>query len=125
MGQFRDKFYAEHAGLPYTFPPMESKKRKKPTPRVGVESTRKPRTAGLVALSRVSNLPRSRSLSDDSESNTSSNNGEDQEMEEWASQPLRVSQRKRNLRTVQDFYVEMDENGMITESEEEDWVRFD
>jgi len=121
MGQFRDKFYAEHAGLPYTFPPMESKKRKKPTPRVGVESTRKPRTAGLVALSRVSNLPRSRSLSEDSESNTSSNNGEDQEMEEWASQPLRVSQRKRNLRTVQDFYVEMDENGMVTESEEEDW----
>lgn len=126
MGQYRDKFFAENAGLPFTFPPLESKKRKRPT--TPTEPTRKPRSAGLVALSRVSNLPRSHSTSDDSDSNTSSAE-EARATEDWAGPtpaavvPKRTSLRRRNLRH-NSMYVALEDVDIFGPSEEEDeWVR--
>lgn len=121
MGQFRDKFYAEHAGLTYTFPPLESKKRKRSAMMVE-PSTRKQRSAGIVALNRVTNLPRSRSISEDSESNTSSHNDEEEEVD-WQSRAApRTSQRRKSMRGT-GLFVALNDNDMMVESDEEEWVR--
>lgn len=123
MGQYRDKFYADNAGLPYTFPPLESKKRKRPTAPVE-PSTRKPRSAGIAALTRVSALPRSRSGSEDSDSNTSSAN-EANELEDWAvPRTQRVSRRRRSLRQNEMYGVMEDGEGFGPSEEEEEWVRY-
>ena len=122
MGQFRDKFYAEHAGLAYTFPPLESKKRKRSAMMVE-PSTRKQRSAGIVALNRVTNLPRSRSISEDSESNTSSHNDEEEEVD-WQSRAApRTSQRRKSARGGNGLFAALTGADMLTESDEEEWVR--
>ena len=123
MGQYRDKFYADNAGLPYTFPPLESKKRKRPTAPIE-PSTRKPRSAGIAALTRVSALPRSRSSSEDSDSNTSSAN-EANEVEDWAiPRTQRISRRRRSLRH-NDMYAATEDGEMFGPAEEEEeWVRY-
>lgn len=122
MGQYRDKFYAENAGLTYNFPPLESKKRKRPTAPIE-PSTRKPRSAGIAALTRVSALPRSRSASEDSDSNTSSAN-EANELEDWAvPRNQRTSRRRRSLRHNEMYGVMEDGEVFGPSEEEEEWVR--
>jgi hypothetical protein len=122
MGQFRDKFYAEHAGLTYTFPPLESKKRKRTTTPVE-PSTRKHRSATLASGERMSGIIGSPSLSDDSESNTSSHDGAAEHLEEWTGPPQRTSQRRRNLHSQEALFTVLNDSDLDSDSSDEAWVR--
>lgn len=119
MGQFRDKYYAEHAGLTYSFPPLETKKRKRASSHG--ESLRKPRSA---TLERHASATPSATLSD-TESNTSSQHADemdldyDLEMYPGTRRSSRLNPRTHPLfTTLSDSDLELD-----SPDDEEDWVR--